>query len=309
MTPLTYAPCPLTGVAPCRHIQTISKPLFIALWKYSFGVDVSQLITSPLNMWESPCGLIYFHPAIPGDDLFYQTLYQKIDLHAKLSGGLETRLDHQIASQHILPEWQVLDVGCGSGKFKEAIPQACYTGLDPFAEAEITVSGVIRQDLQKHIAERPAFYDAVCAFHVIEHTPDPRTFIATLLSALKPGGLIIFSSPTWPSIMTRLPNFVFNAPPHHLTWWNARAYAALCDQFKLAPLQITSLRGARSNQKLQWMEKLSPIKTSGVYFRHAYHWHLSLLWAGIASDIMDMLPIRPVSRYDEDIICIAQKIG
>jgi len=117
----------------------------------------------------------------------------------------------------------------------------------------------------------------------------------------------MLASPVWPSVMTRLPNFVFNAPPHHLTWWNAQAYTALCGQFGLAPVQISLIRGAQSNQRLRWMEKLSPVKTAGPYFRHAYRWHLSLLWASLGSAIAGRLPLNPAATQDEDILCIAKK--
>jgi 2-polyprenyl-3-methyl-5-hydroxy-6-metoxy-1,4-benzoquinol methylase len=230
-------------------------------------------------------------------------------LRAWLAAGAASRLDHRAAGRHIRPGWQVLDVGCGPGTFKNAIPQARYTGLDPFADAEAAAAGTLREGLREHAARRPAFYDAVCAFHVIEHTADPRAFAASLLGALKPGGLLIVSSPAWPSVMTRLPNFVFNAPPHHLTWWNARAYAALCGEFGLAPVEVSLIRGAQSNEKLQWMERLSPVKTAGVYFRHAYRWHLSLLWASLASHAAGRLNIRPGAAHDEDIICVARKPG
>lgn len=302
----TPPPCPLTGAAPVRHIQSITRKLFVQLWKYSFGVDVSGLITRPLNLWESPCGLIYFDPLVAGDDAFYQALYQQAELARWLRAGACARLDHLIASRHILEGWQVLDVGCGAASFQKAIPNAIYFGLDPYADEEALKAGVLKQSLAEHAMQKPGFYDAVCAFHVIEHIADPKAFVKQSLTLLKPGGLLILASPVWPSVETQLPNFVFNAPPHHLTWWSPKAYISLCERFGLTPIEITPIRGAESNLKLRWMGKLCPIKAQGPYFQHDYVWHLSLLWANIASAIARCLPIKPKASDDEEIICIAQ---
>ena len=39
---------------------------------------------------------------------------------------------------------------------------------------------------------------------------------------------------------TDIPNFVFNAPPHHLTWWNEQALRTLAET---VGLQIESIEG------------------------------------------------------------------
>ncbi len=111
----------------------------------------------------------------------------------------------------------MLDVGCGNASLRGAIPQAQYVGLDP--NMGRLVEGVLPEMLSEHLRGHSDEYDAVCAFQVVEHVNSPIGFGAEMTRAAKPGGLIIVGVPYVPSAMTRIPNFLLNAPPHHLTWW------------------------------------------------------------------------------------------
>ncbi len=68
------------------------------------------------------------------------------------------------------------------------------------------------------LTENRGAYDAVCAFQVIEHVAKPAQLFAEMAAAAKPGGRVIIGVPHVPSAMSRIPNFLLNAPPHHLTW-------------------------------------------------------------------------------------------
>jgi hypothetical protein len=48
-----------------------------------------------------------------------------------------------------------------------------------------------------------------------------------MVEATKPGGLLCVGVPHIPSAITRIPNFLINAPPHHLTWWTRTALTDL----------------------------------------------------------------------------------
>lgn len=98
-----------------------------------------------------------------------------------------------------------VDVGCGAGLLCEPLARlgASVTGIDAAAEnigaarAHAAASGLVIDyvagEAEQAIAERT--FDLVTSMEVIEHVTDPAAFIATLVSALAPGGLMILSTP------------------------------------------------------------------------------------------------------------------
>ena len=70
--------CPITGLPATRRIQQVSSALLIALWRASFGVSTARQLgaVERFGLWESPCGLAFFHPMIAGDEKFYRDFYR-----------------------------------------------------------------------------------------------------------------------------------------------------------------------------------------------------------------------------------------
>src|SRR6266478_4283880 len=81
-------PCPITGAAPQRWVQWLSKGMLVDLWRYSLRVDVSDQVSDieRFGIWESPTGLLYFDPPRGGDGDFYRRFYGRIGAHDRLSG-------------------------------------------------------------------------------------------------------------------------------------------------------------------------------------------------------------------------------
>jgi 2-polyprenyl-6-hydroxyphenyl methylase/3-demethylubiquinone-9 3-methyltransferase len=99
---------------------------------------------------------------------------------------------------------RALDVGCGAGLLCEPLARlgAVVSGLDA-AEENIAVAkdhadsaGLVVDYTCGEIAQlNLGQFDLVSAMEVIEHVADKRAFIGALISALKPGGLLIISTP------------------------------------------------------------------------------------------------------------------
>jgi 2-polyprenyl-6-hydroxyphenyl methylase/3-demethylubiquinone-9 3-methyltransferase len=101
---------------------------------------------------------------------------------------------------------RVLDVGCGGGILSEAMSTcgAEVTGIDLSESAlkiaqlhllesgnQVTYRSVAIETLVK---EQPASYDVVTCMEVLEHVPDPASYVRACAGLLRPGGYAFFAT-------------------------------------------------------------------------------------------------------------------
>lgn len=102
---------------------------------------------------------------------------------------------------------RVLDAGCGDGNFAESLAVEGYTvfGID-LSESGIRkaqsrgVGKFERSSLyESFVAPFPGVdeFDAIVSVEVIEHLYSPRSFVAQAMKSLRPGGLLIVTTPYW----------------------------------------------------------------------------------------------------------------
>lgn len=140
------------------------------------------------------------------------------------------------SSPTYLSRIKILDVGCGAGILSEAIARlgGQVTGLDVSSElitrarqhAELTSTGsfptYIASTIEEHAEQNPNSYDAVVASEVVEHVTNKESFVKSCISALKPGGSLIMTTPnrTWAAWLGGIifAEYILNAIPrgtHH----------------------------------------------------------------------------------------------
>src|SRR5271169_1905323 len=99
----------------------------------------------------------------------------------------------------------LLDVGCGAGLFAEPLARlgANVIGVDPAPAAieaarnhaeETGAKLAYRMGTVEELAEEPRRFDVVSAMEVIEHAADPKAFVASAASLVRPGGLLLAST-------------------------------------------------------------------------------------------------------------------
>jgi SAM-dependent methyltransferase len=311
VTSATAPCCPITGLPAKRRIQNLSSRFLTDLWRFSFGVRTARQLAGILRfeLWESPCGLAFFEPRIAGDKAFYDDLYTRLGHEGPWTGTAATRSDYARAATFVRPDDKVLDVGCGAAAFARHIRAARYVGLERSVEARRVAAEVRGETIAEHAARHRDAYEMVCAFHVIEHVAEPRLFVGDMLRCLRPGGRLVIAVPTWPSAMTDIPNFALNAPPHHLTWWSERSLSALADIFGLAVEAIEALPASPALGIVYWIGRAAPKLTGARFFRHAWSWHLGLLWSWLAGRVCNALLPMPARPHSFELLLVARKPG
>lgn len=94
----------------------------------------------------------------------------------------------------------LMDVGCGSGAALALARQLGWTAqgleLDEQAVKAARQSGLdVHQSGYEGLIEFPNAFDAIVCSHVIEHVFDPVRMISLIHSALRPGGVLLLSTP------------------------------------------------------------------------------------------------------------------
>ncbi len=137
----------------------------------------------------------------------------------------------------IKPAGRILEVGAARGYFLE---QARRHGLRPEGiEPSKACQRIIRDDLGlpvvagslEEAAVEPATYDAVALFQTIEHFDDPRGGLQKMAKWLKPGGLIMITTPNRGAWFARLAGkrwFEYK-PREHLYYFDARTIARMLE--------------------------------------------------------------------------------
>ena len=309
--PGSLPPCPITGRPARRRVHGVATRALLGMWRAAGAGDLSHLFADApqVVLYESDTGLYFFDPLVAGDADFYRRFYATHAAHMTLSSHAEARLEFIQAARRISADSLVLDVGCGSGAFRQHLPLCTYRGLDPFAEAG-SAGDIIRQSVPEHLEEARGRYDVVTAFQVLEHVPEPRQFAAQLAAMLRPGGSLIMCAPLHPSPLTEIPNFLINAPPHHLSWWSEGAFQALAEAIGVEPLEFLQIPSSPHEAIVYWMHRFSVFRAGRAaderYFAHRWSWHLNLAVSYLLARSATALLPPPKSERPCNLMLIAR---
>ena len=295
----TYPLCPITGEPAIRHVQWVKARWLSRMWKIAHGVDASELAdVKYFGLWESPTGLYFFDPMVEGSHRFYEQYYAWLLRH-NLWTRESIREEFRLAARHVKAGDRVLDVGCEFASFRKVLPpNARYVGLDPHFGESSFVEGVLNETLAEHLVGNARSYDVVCSFQVIEHLSSPATMFADMMQAVRPEGLVIVGVPHVPSALTRIPNFLLNFPPHHLTWWTEGALTALSERNGATIESIQHVPWSPTDSLMCWMERCSPFHCTDIHFRNRLSWYAVPLIGFLGGQVMDA--VRKTPEMDDE---------
>ena len=186
------------------------------------------------------CDLHFFHPPLPGNEAFYEWIARQSGYYPELRWEWIKVIEAIKAVS--AEEKRLLEIGCGAGDFLALLklqnaPTLGGIGIDTTESSvkKCQERGVeVFRGTLLEFAKDPACaqmrFDAVVAFHCLEHVPDPKGFVREMAHFLKPGGVIFLSTPYSPTNLEILWFDPLNHPPHHLSRWNEASYRALAQQ-------------------------------------------------------------------------------
>jgi hypothetical protein len=106
------------------------------------------------------------------------------------------------------------------------------------------------------------------------------------------------------SPLTEIPDFVLNAPPNHLSWWDEGALRAVAGSARCedrsdrkVPFSFDSV--------IYWMARCAPKLTRDRYFQP--HWTCALAWSWLVGRACDALFRVPASARPSGLLLIARK--
>ena len=183
------------------------------------------------------------------------------------------------AAMHRPGRFDVLEVGCGAGRFTEVLlaTGACVTSVDLSAAVDANREN-FPQDARHRILQadilrlpfEPGRYDLVFCLGMIQHTRDPEEAIASAYTQVKPGGWLVID---------------------HYTW-------SLSHFTKTAPLVRAVLRRLPPEQGLRWTERI--VKVFFPLHRAARHHHAAQALLSRISPVLSYyhaLPLEDDFQY------------
>ena len=231
--------CPLCKSKNLNLVAVLPTSNIIDDYQRKHQIEVSACFgnNQELNYLNcSTCDLFFFDPPIVGDEQFYRD-FQKFDWYYP-----EYKNEFKYAIRLIEAKDKVLEVGSGKGAFAVLLPTKRYTGLE-YSESATALAQkngveVINESIQTYTSKHREEYDVVCHFQVLEHVPEIHEFLKSCVDALKPGGKLIISVPSYDSFSRLVPHFELDLPPHHVSRWTDKALRHIGELFGLEVLDI-----------------------------------------------------------------------
>lgn len=166
---------------------------------------------------------------------------------------------------------KLLDIGCTNGDFSESLIKAgfdCY-GLEFLDKAieESTQKGikVSRGSFLERFPFRDSTFDIVFAGEVIEHTIRDDKFLEEVYRVLKPGGLLVLTTPNLVSLGNRLYMFFGKLPRFAYAEFHYKIYTEKLLSQKIIKAGFKIMR-TESNYVLISTFFSKPLGVIGEYF-------------------------------------------
>jgi 2-polyprenyl-3-methyl-5-hydroxy-6-metoxy-1,4-benzoquinol methylase len=179
-----------------------------------------------------------------------------------------------------IPKGHLLDFGCAAGYFLQVARAANWeiTGIELAHEMAQRAAQLVQAPVVSSLdAISEKNFDAITLWEVIEHLPQPVTTLRQLHDSLRPGGMLMLSTPNtghWQAI--REPDLWLSyRPPSHLFYFTART---LEETLSRAGFERISIHRVMPLPPLpRWLRQLSTPLQRDIIANQAKSWRVALL--------------------------------
>lgn len=161
-----------------------------------------------------------------------------------------------------------LDLGGGAGEFARMAAEAGYAVTlvdgDPRNIEAVTTPGIraLLADLNGPLPELPdGAFDGVSLIEVVEHVPAAERLMREAFRAVKPGGVLLLSTPNsawWRERLGALAGRPPEAEGYHFRFFTVTGARRLCEEagFRVAHMEFSS-PAMGVNRLLRWLSRSS----------------------------------------------------
>lgn len=161
----------------------------------------------------------------------------------------ESRLRVELLASVSAPPARLLEIGAAAGFFLDEARARGYegVGIEPNAamatHARETLALDVRTGVLGEVEIEPASFDAACAFHVVEHLPEPLASLRTIREALRPGGHLLIEVPNAESVAARRRGSSWKPLdlPYHVGQYGPRSLRALLERSGMEVLRVDTV--------------------------------------------------------------------
>ncbi len=205
------------------------------------------------------------------------------DMKKALLPHFQRRL--QIIEAQLPQRGKILDVGCAAGYFLEQARQRGWqiSGIELSQAMARSAEDLLQVPIQTSLTAVPdRDFGAITLWEVIEHLPDPIGTLRQLRDRLRPGGVIMLSTPNnghWQALRAK-EQWVGYRPPSHLQYFTRET---LADTLRRAGFEHIEVSGTAPLPPLPtWLSRASKPLEQALATGQAKPWTLALFtWRGI----------------------------
>jgi SAM-dependent methyltransferase len=209
------------------------------------------------------CGLVFLDPQPTDSELgqFYNHSY-RYDLRRYRNSIAEQRVWLELLEKSWGGPGDLLEIGCSYGYFLAAARglgwnvQGVELSEEAVEHARKVLGLPVKQGRIEDLAKDcGSSFDTIAAWHVLEHDPVPREFVASAYELLRPGGILALRVPNLESTVAKLSGSCWQwlSPPEHVCMYSQETLSRLLEGCNF---EVLDWQTARGNARNMWFEVL-----------------------------------------------------